>query len=767
VTIAVQPLGKDEYADVINEGTAPVDLSRSNLNAGDRGQDFVFPDGVVLQPRGRVRVYTYKANPGPGEFSFGSKKSIWNDQGDVPVLTDARGVVIAVAPFGTPVNPPPPPVITVTLNEAPVTAHDFGASKIGVAGNTVTFTIGNVGGSNLALTGDVTIAGADAASFSLQQQPAKTLPPRGHTTVTVEFRPDTKGPKRATLTIASNDRTRGSIAIELSGLGQAREAVLELGATLPATDGIYDFGAQIIGGAGRTETFSVKNTGDEDLVLTGKPPIQPDIADGSFTVQGPAETTVPPGGTTSFTVTFKPSGGRRAVSYTIPYGTDPARAQTLVVVGKGVGPEINLKEGASDMAHGVASRDFGALRPGQQSGAMTFTVENQGDATLQLTGNPPVCIVGPNAADFQVLSQPAASIDAGGASTFTVRFAPQSSGAKRAQLSIASTDLDENPYLIDLVGKAGIQVAGPPRHVAVTPRIGYVLRAGGTVWATNGVQIQGITDAVAIYASYHQGLHVVKADGSLWGDSGTRKILDGVVDVGLGKNHMVVLRDDGTVWARGSNHAGQVGTGPEREAGFREVSGLRDVVAVAASCDQSGALGPGGTVWVWGQNIQGLGPWGLQQLPGISGVIAFSMCDNVGSFHGSLICMAFEGGNVTWAGFRGGATPSFTSLMTLPGRPAGAVCSLDQTGSAMAFTTGGELWSTGINFAYRLGRGPFMQNLAPGPIPYLPPVSAVATNSVRVIALGKDGSVWEWGLLDPSKPPPHCYVQGPRRNPNF
>lgn len=42
---------------------------------------------------------------------------------------------------------------------------------------------------------------------------------------------------------------------------------------------------------------------------------------------------------------------------------------------------------------------------------------------------------------------------AGGSTTFTVRFAPTTAGAKTAALHIASNDSDENPFDINLTGK--------------------------------------------------------------------------------------------------------------------------------------------------------------------------------------------------------------------------------------------------------------------------------------------------------------------------
>src|SRR5205823_3957457 len=47
----------DEYAVIKNTGSASVNLQGYTLNAGDAGQDFVFPS-FVLKPGQEVRVYT-------------------------------------------------------------------------------------------------------------------------------------------------------------------------------------------------------------------------------------------------------------------------------------------------------------------------------------------------------------------------------------------------------------------------------------------------------------------------------------------------------------------------------------------------------------------------------------------------------------------------------------------------------------------------------------------------------------------------------------
>ena len=53
---------------------------------------------------------------------------------------------------------------------------------------------------------------------------------------------------------------------------------------------------------------------------------------------------------------------------------------------------------------------------------------------------------------FTVTANPVAPVAPGGNTTFTVRFAPASPGAKTAALHLASNDPDENPFDIILHG---------------------------------------------------------------------------------------------------------------------------------------------------------------------------------------------------------------------------------------------------------------------------------------------------------------------------
>jgi hypothetical protein len=73
-------------------GGAPADIGGWRLNAGDPGQDFIFPS-FVLQPGQACRVYTNESHPESCDFNFGSGRAIWNNQGDCGYLYDAGGGV--------------------------------------------------------------------------------------------------------------------------------------------------------------------------------------------------------------------------------------------------------------------------------------------------------------------------------------------------------------------------------------------------------------------------------------------------------------------------------------------------------------------------------------------------------------------------------------------------------------------------------------------------------------------------------------------------
>ncbi len=114
-------------------------------------------------------------------------------------------------------------------------------------------------------------------------------------------------------------------------------------------------------------------------------------------------------------------------------------------------PEINVLQGATPIASG-GTHNFGSVELGTSGSAVTFTIQNSGTSTLNLSGSPIVVKSGTNAADFTVNQTGTSSTVAsgGGSTTFTVTFTPGGAGARTAQLTIANDDADEGSYVINL-----------------------------------------------------------------------------------------------------------------------------------------------------------------------------------------------------------------------------------------------------------------------------------------------------------------------------
>lgn len=124
------------------------------------------------------------------------------------------------------------------------------------------------------------------------------------------------------------------------------------------------------------------------------------------------------------------------------------------------GPEILMRD-SLDFSQGFTD-EVGSETP------ITLTIRNRGTAPLVLTGPPAITLEGSGASSF-VVEQPAAStIAVGASSTFKVTFWPQSPGVKSATLSIASNDVDEPSFTLQLTGSAVDNFAVAP--VLITPK---------------------------------------------------------------------------------------------------------------------------------------------------------------------------------------------------------------------------------------------------------------------------------------------------------
>ena len=80
-----------------------------------------------------------------------------------------------------------------------------------------------------------------------------------------------------------------------------------------------------------------------------------------------------------------------------------------------------------------------------------------------------------------------------------------------------------------------------------------------------------------------------------------------VLTIAAGYNHSVVVRKDGTVWSWGTNTSGQLGIGTTSARSYNPVqaNSITNAVTVSASYGHTLALASDGTVWAWGSNAAG------------------------------------------------------------------------------------------------------------------------------------------------------------------
>ena len=102
----------------------------------------------------------------------------------------------------------------------------------------------------------------------------------------------------------------------------------------------------------------------------------------------------------------------------------------------------------TNLVNSVGTNNFGSVLVGTNL-SHTFTITNTGNANL--TGLV-ITLDGTGSSSFTVTTNPAAPVNPGSNTTFTVRFAPLSAGVKTAALHIANNDSNKNPFNIVLTG---------------------------------------------------------------------------------------------------------------------------------------------------------------------------------------------------------------------------------------------------------------------------------------------------------------------------
>lgn len=137
-------------------------------------------------------------------------------------------------------------------------------------------------------------------------------------------------------------------------------------------------------------------------------------------------------------------------------------------------PDINIQNQGttSNVPNGSTDNIGGVLTTGQ---SFIWDIQNFGGVNLTLTGTPSVVITPISNVNANVTSFPTSPIAPSGTTSFTVNVAPIGAGTFSFDVTIASDDPDEDPYVFTV---SGTGVANQPPAVTIPTGSAWVNNAG-------------------------------------------------------------------------------------------------------------------------------------------------------------------------------------------------------------------------------------------------------------------------------------------------
>jgi len=193
-----------------------------------------------------------------------------------------------------------------------------------------------------------------------------------------------------------------------------------------------------------------------------------------------------------------------------------------------------------------------------------------------------------------------------------------------------------------------------------------------------------------------------------------------IVHVAAGRDASYAVSSDGSVWAWGSDALGEIGDGPgtaTRQLTPVKIPGLSGVVELGVGRNHVLARTSSGKVYAWGDNKYGqVGDGTLSRrfapvqlsLPPIAHVDA-------GAHHS--LAVTTSGDVLSWGrGYRGQLGNGSTASRNVPAKVSGlppVVDVGDGRDQSFAMTASGALWAWGSNAAGQLGDGSTMRRTRP------------------------------------------------------
>jgi alpha-tubulin suppressor-like RCC1 family protein len=261
-----------------------------------------------------------------------------------------------------------------------------------------------------------------------------------------------------------------------------------------------------------------------------------------------------------------------------------------------------------------------------------------------------------------------------------------------------------------------------------------------------------------------------------------------------GGSHRLAIKQDGTVWAWGSNREGQLGIGTfgEPQTLPVQVKNLKNVVQIGTGNFNSYAVLKDGTVWSWGDNTDGqvgdgtvterkIGsgeaiennnrnePVQLKQLSHIVAITgnfaaSFALQDDGTLWGWGFVSIPYQSEPVKlidWTDIKGIATGYSGNLLAVKKNGTVWINGKDgpvqikgldhitavavSAGSCFALREDGTVWAWGENSGGELGDGTTTSQAKPIKNPYIHDVVEIQATQHGPVYLKKDGTVWANG----------------------
>ncbi len=212
------------------------------------------------------------------------------------------------------------------------------------------------------------------------------------------------------------------------------------------------------------------------------------------------------------------------------------------------------------------------------------------------------------------------------------------------------------------------------------------IRTGGTLWSWGRNNLSQLGDGTAVAS---------RSTPTQIGTSNDWQFIS------CGASHTIALKNNGTLWAWGSNTSGQLGNGNNMNSNVPiQIGTDSDWAIISAGDEYNLAIKTNGTLWAWGRNDNS------------------QLGDNTIVSKNSPIQI---GNQTNWESISAGSNHS------------------------LAIKTNGTLYGWGVNSLGQLGNGSTTNETSPVKIGNDTDWNKVGAGSIHSIALKDDLSFWVWG----------------------